>query len=77
MPGKTKSPENNQGPKTTNQYTAIAPEGVTYLTVEEFASRFNLAASSVRRHCANGNIPGAIKFDRLWRIPVKEKELWN
>lgn len=75
MPRKTKNPgENSQGPKTTNQYTTIAPSS-EYLTVREFADLFKLSPVSVRRHCENGNIPGAIKFGTLWRIPVKEEDL--
>lgn len=76
MPRKAKNPgENSQGPKTTNQYTTIAPEGVTYLTVRKFSIRFDMPESTVRRKCANKELPGAMKFGRLWRIPVKEEDL--
>lgn len=61
-------------PKPKSKYTPIA-SGSKYLTVREFADLFKLSPISVRRHCENGNIPGAIKFGTLWRIPVKEEDL--
>lgn len=69
-----KEPGKTPGPKTKSKYTPIA-SGSKYLTVREFADLFKLSPISVRRHCENGNIPGAIKFGTLWRIPVKEEDL--
>lgn len=73
LPTNKKDPGGNPRATHTDQYTPIAPEGITYLTIDEFAERFRLAPSSVRRHCANGIIAGAIKFEHIWRIPVKEE----
>lgn len=73
MPANKTSPSNNQGPQTTKQYTPLAPEGYTYLTVEELALRLRLSRDSVLRRCRDGSIPGALKFGKLWRIPVKEE----
>lgn len=67
------SPSNSQGSQTTKQYTPLAPEGYTYLTVEELALRLRLSSDSVLRRCRDGSIPGALKFGNLWRIPVKEE----
>lgn len=67
------SPSNSQGPQTTKQYTPLAPEGYTYLTVEELALRLRLSRDSVVRRCRDGSLPGALKFGHLWRIPVKEE----
>lgn len=66
------SPSNSQGSQTTKQYTPLAPEGYTYLTVEELALRLRLSRDSVLRRCRDGSIP-ALKFGKLWRIPVKEE----
>ena len=67
------SPTIQQGPQTTKQYTPLAPEGYTYLTVEELALRLRLSRDSVLRRCRDGSIPGTLKFGKLWRIPVKEE----
>ena len=66
------SPTIQQGPQTTKQYTPLAPEGYTYLTVEELALRLRLSRDSVLHRCRDGSIP-ALKFGKLWRIPVKEE----
>lgn len=65
-------PTIQQGPQTTKQYTPLAPEGYTYLTVEELALRLRLSRDSVLRRYRDGSIP-ALKFGKLWRIPVKEE----
>lgn len=75
MPTNKKSQANKQpDPKTTRNYTPVIP-GVKYLSIGEYSKLFSLNPVSVRRHCQRGNVPGAIKFERLWRIPVKEEEL--
>lgn len=73
MPANKTSPTIQQGPQTTKQYTPLAPEGYTYLTVEELALRLRLSRDSVLRRCRDGSLPGAFKFGKLWRIPVKEE----
>ena len=60
-------------PSTNHDYTAIKT-GISYVDVDVFAAMFNLNASSVRRQCRQGHIPGAVKFGGLWRIPVKEEQ---
>ena len=60
-------------PKPNQDYTAIKA-GLSYVDVDVFADMFNLNASSVRRQCRQGHIPGAVKFGGLWRIPVKEEQ---
>ena len=69
-----KSQAKTPDPNTTRNYTPVI-SGVKYLTIGEYAKLFHLTPASVRRHCQNGKIPGATKFERLWRIPVKEEEL--
>ena len=73
MPANKMSPTIQQGPQTTKQYTPLAPEGYTYLTADELASRLRLSRDSVVRRCRDGSLPGALKFGHLWRIPVKEE----
>lgn len=58
--------------QTTTNYTTLPEKGVVFISAEEFASRLNITARSVRRRCCQGSIPGAIKAGKLWRIPVKK-----
>ncbi len=48
--------------------TAKPPE-IEVWTVEEFAARVKLPSSTIRDLCARGDIPGARKLGRQWRIP--------
>lgn len=73
MPTNKTNPAEQQGSKNTKQYTPLAPEGYTYLTADELASRLRLSRDSVVRRCRDGSLPGALKFGHLWRIPVKEE----
>lgn len=72
-----KNPAKQQGSKTTKNYTPLAPEGYTYLTVGELADRIRVSKRSIVRRCGDGSFPGAIKLGHLWRIPVKEEDLCN
>ena len=72
-----KSPSNSQGSNTIKNYTPLAPEGYTYLTVGELADRIRVSKNSIVRRCRDGSFPGAIKLGHLWRIPVKEEGLCN
>lgn len=67
------NPSNSQGSNTTKNYTPLASEGYTYLTINELAARLRLSRDSVLRRCQDGSIPGALKFGKLWRIPIKEE----
>lgn len=67
------SPAKQQGSNTTKNYTPLAPEGYTYLTVKEMASRLRISNDSVIRRCRDGGFPGAIQIGKLWRIPAKEE----
>lgn len=40
-----------------------------YITVEEYAKKYNKGTSTVKKHCENGRIPGAKKINRHWFIP--------
>lgn len=73
MPTNKTNPTEQQGSKTTKKYTPLAPEGYTYLTADELASRLRLSRDSVVRRCRDGSLPGALKFGKLWRIPIKEE----
>lgn len=68
-----KSPGVNQSPQPAKNYTPLAPEGYTYLTVKEMASRLRISNDSVIRRCRDGGFPGAIQIGKLWRIPAKEE----
>lgn len=68
-----KSQAKQPDPKNQGKYTPKKPDDVEYLTVPEFARMYRLNPDSVRRQCQNGEIPEAVKFGRLWRIPVKEE----
>lgn len=40
-----------------------------YLTANEIAEKWNLSPRRVQIMCANGDIPGVVKFGRSWAIP--------
>lgn len=40
-----------------------------YDTVSDTAKRWNLTKRTVQTMCAEGKIPGAVKFGRAWAIP--------
>ena len=40
-----------------------------YLEVNEIAEKWNITTRRVQIMCADGLIPGAVKFGRSWAIP--------
>ena len=40
-----------------------------YLTIKEVAEKWNLTTRRVQKMCADGLIPGVIRFGRAWAIP--------
>lgn len=40
-----------------------------YLEVNEIAEKWNISTRRVQIMCADGLIPGAVKFGRSWAIP--------
>ena len=40
-----------------------------YLTIKEVAEKWNLSTRRVQKMCADGVIPGVIRFGRAWAIP--------
>ncbi len=40
-----------------------------YVTIKEMAARWNMTPRWVQMRCADGKIPGAVKFGRDWAIP--------
>ena len=40
-----------------------------YLEVSEIAKKWNVTTRRVQIMCAEGQIPGAVKFGRSWAIP--------
>ncbi len=45
-----------------------------YLTIRELADKWNLTVRRVQKMCADGDIPGAIKFGNAWAIPDNVKK---
>lgn len=45
-----------------------APAQTEYMTISEFARRFQLHEESVREWARTGRIPGAVRVGRSWRI---------
>lgn len=41
-----------------------------YTTVKDIAKKWNIKPRTVQIMCADGKIPGAVKFGRDWAIPV-------
>ena len=44
-----------------------------YTTVKEIAEKWNIKPRTVQIMCAEGKLPGAVKFGRDWAIPVDAK----
>ena len=40
-----------------------------YVTIREMAEKWDITPRMVQKWCAEGKIPGASKFGRLWAIP--------
>ena len=40
-----------------------------YLTIKEVAEKWELTPRRIQKMCADGAIPGAIKFGRDWAVP--------
>lgn len=45
-----------------------------YLTVKEFAEKWNITTRRVQKMCSEGKIPGASKFGRDWAIPINAEK---
>jgi len=44
-----------------------------YTTVKDIAGQWNVKPRTVQIMCAEGKLPGAVKFGRDWAIPVEAK----
>lgn len=44
-----------------------------YTTVKDIAEKWNVKPRTVQIMCAEGKIPGAMKFGRDWAVPVDAK----
>ncbi len=40
-----------------------------YLTIKEVAEKWNLTTRRVQKMCADGIIPGVVRFGKAWAIP--------
>ncbi len=40
-----------------------------YSTIKEIAEKWELTTRRVQKMCADGKVPGALKFGRDWAIP--------
>lgn len=45
-----------------------------YLEVSEIAKKWNVTTRRVQIMCAEGQIPGAVKFGRSWAIPEEAEK---
>lgn len=43
---------------------------MVYLTTEEIAQALRVPEGRIRRLCRNGEIPGAFKVGKSWRVPA-------
>ena len=44
-----------------------------YLTVNDLAEKWGIQPRAIQIMCAEGKLPGAVKFGRDWAIPVDAK----
>lgn len=49
-------------------------DGIVYLSSEETASRWGISGRRVRVLCENGQISGAIRSGKLWKIPTSAEK---
>lgn len=40
-----------------------------YMTLKEASEKWGVSSRQVNYYCADGRIPGAVKFSRVWLIP--------
>ena len=45
------------------------PQGRQFIPISEVARHFDVSEMTIRRMCDRGEIPGARKIGRQWRIP--------
>lgn len=47
------------------------------LTIDEMATTLRVSASTARRMCAAGEIPGAVKMGKSWRVAASVFNAWT
>lgn len=47
---------------------------MTFMTIQEASTKWNITARRIQVLCAKGRLPGAIKFGRQWAIPTELKK---
>ena len=40
-----------------------------WLTTHEVASQLRIPEPTIRKHCRKGQLPGAVRIGKTWRIP--------
>lgn len=45
-----------------------------FMTIKEVAGVWNITPRRIQKMCADGKIPGAVKFGRDWAIPADAKK---
>ncbi len=40
-----------------------------WLTTHEVASELRIPEPTIRKHCRKGQLPGAVRIGKTWRIP--------
>lgn len=60
-----------QEPQNRPQYTTTDPD-TDWLTVNQYADLMHCNSETIRRACERAQVPGAMKFGTLWRIPVQK-----
>ena len=63
----------DEGTTTNINYTRLPEKGVVFISADEYAHRVGITGNSVRVRCRKGDIPGARKEGKLWRIPVMKE----
>ena len=71
---KTKeNPRQETGANRQIKYTPIPAQGVRFISADDYARIFGVTGNTVRVRCRKGEIPGAIKEGKLWRIPIMQE----
>ena len=55
----------------------LPPPTEGYLTTKEAAERMSLSVETVRAMCNDGSLPGAMRKQGRWYVPLNEVEAWR
>nr|DAE90224.1 MAG TPA: hypothetical protein [Caudoviricetes sp.] len=49
-------------------------DSMDYMTIKEASDKWEISARRIQVLCCTGRIPGAMRFGRVWAIPVNSNK---